>query len=207
MRFGPWHVKGVHPEARDSAREAARRAGMSVGEWLNSVILDTPPEYEQPPHTQPDPYAPPAHRARQQRPAPPPADQVAREIAALNRRVEGWASGFETLARAGNTGRAISAESDPTARRLADALSRLDKRIDHLAREGRTASKALERRVESVDRALSALGHSRVRAASSNWPAGIDDAVAEITQRQRELDDAPMGFARPTTPPPRVYDD
>src|SRR5262245_20245348 len=35
-----WNVKGVGYDARETAREAARRAGMSVGEWLNSVIID-----------------------------------------------------------------------------------------------------------------------------------------------------------------------
>ncbi len=41
MKFGvQWNVKGVRPEARDSARQAARRSGMSVGEWLNDVILE-----------------------------------------------------------------------------------------------------------------------------------------------------------------------
>ena len=40
MKFGvPWSVKGIWPEARETAKEAARRSGMSLGEWLNSVIL------------------------------------------------------------------------------------------------------------------------------------------------------------------------
>ena len=40
MKFGvPWSVKGIRPEARETAREAARRSGMSLGDWLNSVIL------------------------------------------------------------------------------------------------------------------------------------------------------------------------
>ena len=40
MKFGvPWSVKGIRPEARETAKEAARRSGMSLGEWLNSVIL------------------------------------------------------------------------------------------------------------------------------------------------------------------------
>ena len=40
MKFGvPWNVKGIWPEARETAKEAARRSGMSLGEWLNSVIL------------------------------------------------------------------------------------------------------------------------------------------------------------------------
>ena len=40
MKFGvPWSVKGIRPEARETAREAARRSGMSLGDWLNTVIL------------------------------------------------------------------------------------------------------------------------------------------------------------------------
>ena len=40
MKFGvPWSVKGIRPEARETAKEAARRSGMSLGDWLNSVIL------------------------------------------------------------------------------------------------------------------------------------------------------------------------
>jgi localization factor PodJL len=40
MKFGvPWSVKGIRPEARETAKEAARRAGMSLEDWLNSVIL------------------------------------------------------------------------------------------------------------------------------------------------------------------------
>ena len=35
---GPWDLRGLRPEAREAARTAARRSGMSVGEWLNSVI-------------------------------------------------------------------------------------------------------------------------------------------------------------------------
>lgn len=40
MRPGvPWNVKGIEAEAREVAQQAARRAGMSVGEWLTSVIM------------------------------------------------------------------------------------------------------------------------------------------------------------------------
>ncbi len=36
----PWQVKGVGFDAREVAHVAARRAGLPVGEWLNSVIAD-----------------------------------------------------------------------------------------------------------------------------------------------------------------------
>jgi localization factor PodJL len=42
MKTGyPWRVKGITPQARETAREAARRHGLSVGEWLNAVIIDS----------------------------------------------------------------------------------------------------------------------------------------------------------------------
>src|SRR5262249_34551287 len=41
---GPWNLRGLHPEARAAARDAARRSGMSVGEWLNSVVEPTEAE-------------------------------------------------------------------------------------------------------------------------------------------------------------------
>jgi localization factor PodJL len=37
----PWQVKGVRREVIDSAREAARRSGMSVEEWLDTVIAES----------------------------------------------------------------------------------------------------------------------------------------------------------------------
>jgi localization factor PodJL len=36
----PWNLEGVDPEAREAAKEAARRAGMTLGEWLNHTISD-----------------------------------------------------------------------------------------------------------------------------------------------------------------------
>ena len=36
----PWSVKGIEPKAREAAKLAARRAGLTLGEWLNSVIFD-----------------------------------------------------------------------------------------------------------------------------------------------------------------------
>ena len=35
----PWQVEGIRRLTRESAQEAARRAGLSVGEWLDAIIL------------------------------------------------------------------------------------------------------------------------------------------------------------------------
>ena len=40
MKFGvPWSVRELRPEARETAKQAARRSGMPLGDWLNAVIL------------------------------------------------------------------------------------------------------------------------------------------------------------------------
>ncbi|MDP4822958.1 MAG: hypothetical protein NWR47_03320, partial [Aestuariivirgaceae bacterium] len=36
----PWSVKGIEPEVREAAKYAARRSGLSLGEWLNGIILE-----------------------------------------------------------------------------------------------------------------------------------------------------------------------
>ena len=45
----PWSVKGVDAQARDAAKDAARRAGMTLGEWLNTVIVETAADEPEPP--------------------------------------------------------------------------------------------------------------------------------------------------------------
>src|SRR5262249_19673518 len=37
----PWQIRGVSLHTREAAREAARRSGISVGEWLDRAILDS----------------------------------------------------------------------------------------------------------------------------------------------------------------------
>ena len=38
VKVSPWSVKGVEPESREAAKIAARRAGMTIGQWLNHTI-------------------------------------------------------------------------------------------------------------------------------------------------------------------------
>lgn len=36
----PWSVKGIDSDAREAAKDAARRRGMTLGAWLNTVIME-----------------------------------------------------------------------------------------------------------------------------------------------------------------------
>ena len=45
----PWNERGLSPELYQAAREAARRAGMSVDEWLKATFGDLPPQANEKP--------------------------------------------------------------------------------------------------------------------------------------------------------------
>ncbi|WP_342643974.1 hypothetical protein [Rhodoligotrophos ferricapiens] len=40
----PWSIKGIDPEAREAAKEAARKSGLTLGQWLTAKIMETAQE-------------------------------------------------------------------------------------------------------------------------------------------------------------------
>src|ERR1700686_1587968 len=49
-----WSVEGIDPSVRERAEAAARRAGMSLNDWLNSTVGEpTPPNFREPYDPQP----------------------------------------------------------------------------------------------------------------------------------------------------------
>ena len=49
----PWSVKGIDPKAREIAKDLARRSGLTLGDFLNRMILEVSPEEPpQPPLTE-----------------------------------------------------------------------------------------------------------------------------------------------------------
>jgi localization factor PodJL len=84
MKFGvPWGPKEIRPETRETAEQTARRAGMSLEDWLNTMIIHQ------------------AELAGVQSPAP--ADDHLRDddIAAVNHRLDDLTQRFEQLTRTG----------------------------------------------------------------------------------------------------------
>src|SRR5579883_2755298 len=193
MRSAAWQVRGIDPEAREAALVAAHSVGMSLGEWLSSVIHDKAAEQgvgQDESYTQGD-----------------------EGLAAINERLDDLSRQLSRL-----QGHAPPRPaSDPASGRIADAILQLNGRLDQVIAENRSASSALEKRVSSVDRALARLNQERqpvrhesgepASAANRNPPGippsippvaprgapggaamNVDDAVAEIAARQRALD-------------------
>src|ERR1700749_1014037 len=68
----PWSVKGIDPKAREVAKELARRSGMTLGEWLNRIILedDMPEEITSEEHLNVRPYRAAMEPAKSYMPSP-----------------------------------------------------------------------------------------------------------------------------------------
>ncbi len=59
----PWSVNAVEPDTWATAREAARRSGVSVGEWLEAAIRETAGERDAARGRGTPPPGPRPHRA------------------------------------------------------------------------------------------------------------------------------------------------
>jgi len=91
----PWNVAGIPSEAREAARAAARREGLSIGEWLTRRIVSGLSEMSAPQETQREEwngsYRSEAREAASRRDSDEMLDRVARsetETAGIYRRIE-----------------------------------------------------------------------------------------------------------------------
>src|ERR1700731_4126666 len=116
-----WSVEGIDPSARERAEAAARRAGMSLNDWLNSTIGDpTPPDFRAP---------------SDQRLALP--SQESRDVADIHERLDSITRQIEKISRPAprnDPPRSEAARSENgVARQLNEAISRLDARLSQIS--------------------------------------------------------------------------
>jgi localization factor PodJL len=182
-----WQARGARPQPLEAAREAARRSGMSVGEWLDSVILQSARQ-----EGVQQGVAPPRRNEAREEPrqeAPP------REpLAEMNARLDTLAQQLDRLAATSaaigvpRNGEAARAE-DEMPQQIASALSQLDRRLDQLIERRPRASES-ERPANPSRRASPAEPSPPAATApkSATPSSPLDQALAEIAERQRMLD-------------------
>jgi localization factor PodJL len=185
-----WSVEGIDPSVRERAEAAARRAGMSLNDWLNSTIGDSALPSFRPPHDQPQQTYGREHRA---------VDDIHQRLDSITRQIE-QISRPRPEAPRGEAPRAEPA----VARQLNDAISRLDARLSQISnpapRQPQIQDK--QRQAEMVERAAAQV----YRPSPPLSPASMDFAIAEIAARQNELDAPaprplpPMAPAMPVAP-------
>ncbi|MCT4493175.1 hypothetical protein [Bosea minatitlanensis] len=199
----PWSVKGVDPRTRDAAKAAARRAGMTLGAWLDHKIRD-------------------AHEDAFEAEAPAaPPEQL--DIAALSERLAQLSQGktdtaprivrqtpsrseIDALVRQAATAEKLTRETSARTAGALDSIARwIEQTEDRLASGERAAAERQERATSVIAEAIKTMGERIVeierRAGETRQPAagersprlafsrdGLAAAVTDIRSRQRLLD-------------------
>lgn len=171
-----WSSEGIDPAVRERAEAAARRAGVSLSDWLNLTLGDTaPPDFR---------------KAPDQRPAMPPKES--RDVADIHQRLDAITRQIEQISQGHQRADAARAEP-PVAKQLNDAIARLDARLSQISNPAPARQREIQekqRQAEMVERAAAQV----YRPSPPLNPGSFDSAIAEISARQNELDN----FAPPT---------
>lgn len=205
----PWSVSAVDPDTWDAAREAAKREGLSVGEWLEAAIRENT-RIKQSRERNPsvnfehrlDDLAEQinmlARRNVHVRPNPQPVlrdagtEQITASIDALGERIDQMLDGMERAQR--NNGR----------EEISAAIRKLDSRIETILidRPSNDQDSEVETKLDEMTRVISQMSERLEREVASVSAAPLqeqiptadelDAAVAEIMERQSMLDGTPL---------------
>jgi localization factor PodJL len=181
----PWNVAGIPPEAREAARAAARREGLSVGEWLTRRILRSFSGME-------DELAPMPYENRA--PTGAPLDSWGLPPSAASRR-----DTEDMMARVGRS----ESESNEAWRRIEDQLRGLGRRLDSSERSHGESNRVISRTAQEINIAareqsqafdqlgltVMALNERLERLERSAAHDGIKDAVKALHQGLSRLAD------------------
>ena len=144
----PWSVKGIDPKAREIAKDLARRSGMTLGEWLNSMIIEDGDD---------DGYTPLPRRAH----AAETFDRRGR-----SRRVDdAYGVDDDTAQRLSASVDAIAARLEASERRSTLAIQGVDQAVNGLVRRLENQDKqdgSALRRIDDIAEELRE-GHKRLR--------------------------------------------
>ena len=196
---GPWNLRGLRPETREAARDAARRSGVSVGEWLNTVIARGDEDFGEPMRFAED-HDDDDGGWR---------DDYRRDTRQVSRQESRRAPRERHRSRDRDYDRetAIDHEAALAREEFGEVHARLDRLTHQLERMARTDAPRLSGAPAPPPARGRAAPMARPRPVNrppaSNGIA-VDDAVAEIAERQRalygEAPAAPPEF--PSAPPP-----
>src|SRR5438270_8244124 len=180
-----WSAEGIDPAVRERAEAAARRAGMSLNDWLNSTIGTS---------------AAPDFRVPQDQSRAPLPSEDAKDVADIHQRLDSITRQIEQISKPAP--RSDLGRSEPgVAKQLNDAISRLDARLSQISNPApvkQPQRQDSQRQADAVERAAAQV----YRPSPPLNPGTLDFAIAEITARQSELDDLSPRPMPPRSAPP-----
>jgi localization factor PodJL len=145
----PWSVKGIEPKAREIAKDLARRSGMTLGEWLNTMIMEDGGDDEGVVPLSRRPHAADSYERRSR-----------------SRRVDdAYGGGEEPWQRLGVSIDAIAARLEAAESRSTVAIQGVDQAVNGLVRRLESqdeAGRAHSRRIDDIAEDLRE-GHRRLR--------------------------------------------
>ena len=181
----PWSVKGIDPKAREVAKDLARRSGMTLGEWLNTMIMDDEEEAASPTLA--------------------PRRSSVSDIFEPRRRQRRYEDAYgdhggsdETLQRVAASVDAIAARLEAAERRSTVAIQGVDQAVSGLVRrlDGQDAlAKTHARRIDDIAEELRE-GHRRLRTFESEVGPDtkktfgkVETSVAALASRLYDIEE------------------
>lgn len=204
-----WQVSDLAPEIRETARDAARRRGLSVDQWLRSVIVDAAAGGERAGARIGAPGA--TAKAQSALPHHDRFEELNAQMARLSR--AGAEAEQVVAARRSEQAPALAADIQAIEKRFAalaaapasegpvqpllEVLTGLNNRLDRLAETEARLPPAADAAATAPD-AGESVSPSIADGLTDDWATDLDRAIAEINARQRELlKDAPAPSGEP----------
>lgn len=190
-------MKGIEPEVRAAAKTAARRAGMTLGEWLNSVILDQnehiidspllrnslPEERYLSSAPQDPPPPPPDSTPGDDRPRQPAAAGARRDDSAM--RLQDIARQLADLAQKERQSASIQPFPTPRAREEdGEVFARVLERIDDNERQTVEAFTAVNERLSVLGQQIATLPRGRLFDRPEDVPgySALESAIRNVVE-------------------------
>lgn len=207
MRSGvPWSVKGIEPEAREAAKQAAQRAGVTLGAWLNQIIMEAGTDEVGRPTSEPHHASAPMSFAHPSMPHAPQIDMtpVAEAMRQIVQRVESSERRTSDLARQlEQTVGHLASRLDQSERVMEQTseqrtLDPLERKIQHLAERleeaerGRTGRRPDDKAIQTLEKAVGAVvdhldtAERRTEASLADIRETLADLSSRINEREEE---------------------
>lgn len=206
----PWSVKGITPDTREAAKEAARKAGMTLGEWINTLVMQSAAGGDEPSADAQAGPAQPAENGKAGAPQATAAGPAERQSThgPLEARLEHITHRMRVIDESALQADASSVDRlEGEVHELADALQALGTAETSSPQKTVSAWAAIEERLGSIQEQLDGMARLRPQRRpvpapreAHDAPEMLEQTIAALTQRLSSLEarldgraDAPAG--------------